>query len=262
MERQEKPGPAQRSDTVKSIEKALHVLLLFSPQERELHHSEIAKRMGWTTSTTSRMLNTLIKCNFLVKNAEQGTYMLGNTLYYLGQIADVHQNLRYISRPIMEQISKATQETVHVYLKSGIYRICYTQVESEQAIKQASVIGAMEPIWEGATGCVLLSYSKEEERERLFQAIQAHKPALNLQPLRAKIQPTLQAGFAQNHNENHVGCVAAPIYDADGSVNACLAISTPEFRFPADPSELAALVIKGAAEISEGMGYQPARSAP
>lgn len=259
MDLKVKPVSGQRSDTVKSIEKALNVLLLFSPQERELHHSEIARRMGWTTSTTSRMLNTLVKCNFLIKNAEQGTYMLGNTLYYLGQIADVHVNLKSIGRPVLERISKETQETVHIYLRSGIYRICYAQVESEQEIKQSSVIGGMEPIWEGATGCVLLSYATEEEREAVLRTVQAKKPTLDLQPLRDKMEPTRRAGFAQNHNENHVGCVAAPIYDADGSVSACLGISTPEFRFPDDPSEFTRLVVEGAEEISRQMGYTPAR---
>lgn len=248
---------ARRGDTVKSIEKALNILLLFSPQERALHHAEIARRMGWTTSTTSRLLNTLVKCNFLVKNPDQGTYMLGSTLYYLGQIADNHLNLKYISRPILEQISKQCQETVHIYLKSGIYRTCYVQVESEQEIKQSSVIGAQEPIWEGATGRILLAYAGQAEQEQLLQAIQEKNPSLDLSPLRAKLAPTRRSGLAQNHNENHVGCVAAPIFDADGSVNACLAISTPEFRFPADPAPLAALVAHGAAEISRQMGYAP-----
>ena len=50
---------------IKSVEKALDVLLLFSTEEQELAHVEIARKMGWTTSTASRFLSTLLKKDFL-----------------------------------------------------------------------------------------------------------------------------------------------------------------------------------------------------
>ena len=53
---------------VKSIDKALDVLLLFSREENELAHAEIARRMGWTTSTASRIIGTLLERDFLSKN--------------------------------------------------------------------------------------------------------------------------------------------------------------------------------------------------
>ena len=78
---------------VKSIDKALDVLLLFSREENELAHAEIARRMGWTTSTASRIIGTLLERDFLSKNEDNGKYRLGNMVYYLGAIAE--RQLRY-----------------------------------------------------------------------------------------------------------------------------------------------------------------------
>lgn len=48
-------GNQAQSDekNVKSIEKALNILLLFTPETPELSHTDIAKTMGWSTATTS-----------------------------------------------------------------------------------------------------------------------------------------------------------------------------------------------------------------
>ena len=60
-------GNQAQSDekNVKSIEKALNILLLFTPETPELSHTDIAKTMGWSTATTSRLLNTLQNKGFL-----------------------------------------------------------------------------------------------------------------------------------------------------------------------------------------------------
>ena len=82
-------GNQAQSDekNVKSIEKALNILLLFTPETPELSHTDIAKTMGWSTATTSRLLNTLQNKGFLIRDPSTGRYTLGGVLYFLGQIA-------------------------------------------------------------------------------------------------------------------------------------------------------------------------------
>ena len=81
-------GNQAQSDekNVKSIEKALNILLLFTPETPELSHTDIAKTMGWSTATTSRLLNTLQNKGFLIRYPSTGRYTLGGVLYFLGQI--------------------------------------------------------------------------------------------------------------------------------------------------------------------------------
>lgn len=255
----------QRSDQknnagnhVKSIEKALNIFLLFSEEHPELSHTEIARQMGWTTSTTSRLLGTLLNKSFLVKNPENGKYMLGSVIYYLGRIAKGNTDLKKISTPIVNRLREQSNETVHVFIKDGVYRTCYVQAESHQSVKQATQIGTREPIWIGATGITLLAFQKPETVADMLSEIKHQYAQVDLEDLRLKIAQIRAQGFCvKNGSEDgtHVGCVVAPIFDAGGSVNACLGISTPEYRFPSDPEAFIEMAVSGAAEISKLLGY-------
>lgn len=242
---------------IKSVEKALDVLLLFSTEEQELAHVEIARKMGWTTSTASRFLSTLLKKDFLLKNEENGKYRLGHRIYYLGALVRNNAGLRRVGLPVMERINRETQETVHIFVRDGIHRVCVEQVDSPQKIRMASEIGVRDKLWVGCTGRVLLAYCPEEKRERLFQQILEAEPGVDVASLRDKIMRVRQRGFSSKDGpwDRHCGCAAAPIFNADGKLEGCLAISTPDFRFPEDVMEYASLVMEGADEISKKMGY-------
>jgi DNA-binding IclR family transcriptional regulator len=60
----------------------------------------------------------------------------------------------------------------------------------------------------------------------------------------------LNKSFLIKNSENGKYMLAA-----SGTVNACLGISTPEYRFPGDPERFIELVVSGATEISRLLGY-------
>ncbi|HWP50112.1 MAG TPA: IclR family transcriptional regulator C-terminal domain-containing protein, partial [Clostridia bacterium] len=98
--------------------------------------------------------------------------------------------------------------------------------------------------------------------DKILSEIKQKHPEVDLEDLHQKIAPIRTQGFCvKNGSEDgtHVGCVVAPIFEASGAVNACLGISTPEYRFPEDPEAFVALVVLGAAEISRLLGYNEKR---
>lgn len=108
------------------------------------------------------------------------------------------------------------------------------------------------------TGIVLLAFQKPEELGQSLAAMKDYCKDVNLQQLLMKIAITKDQGYCLKKGDSdgtHVGCIAAPIYNADGSVTSCLGISTPEFRFPDDPSYFVSLIKQGAKEISQQLGY-------
>lgn len=243
---------------VKSIEKALNILLLFSHETPELSHTDIARAMGWSTSTTSRLLNTLQNKGFLIRDAGTGKYMLGGVLYFLGQVAKKSADLGQICTPILERIRDETRETAHIFVREGMERVCFAQAEGTQSIRQSTKLGTREPLCYGATGIVLLAFEKPEELGKSLAELKNAYKDVNLEQLLMKIAVTKDQGYCLKKGDmdsTHVGCVAAPIYNADGSVTACLGISTPEFRFPDDPSHFVSLIKQGAWEISQQLGY-------
>lgn len=253
-------GNQAQSDekNVKSIEKALNILLLFTPETPELSHTDIAKTMGWSTATTSRLLNTLQNKGFLIRDPSTGRYTLGGVLYFLGQIAKKSADLGQICTPILERIRDETKETAHIFIREGIERVCFAQAEGTQSIRQSTKLGTHEPLCYGATGIVLLAFQKPEELGQSLAAMKDYCKDVNLQQLLMKIAITKDQGYCLKKGDSdgtHVGCIAAPIYNADGSVTSCLGISTHEFRFPDDPSYFVSLIKQGAKEISQQLGY-------
>lgn len=243
---------------VKSVEKALNVFLLFTQEMPELSHTEIAKAMGWGTATTARLLNTLQNRGFLIRNEASGKYMLGNIFYYLGQVAKQSSNLEQISIPVLERLRDMTLETVQIFVRDGCQRVCFAQAEGLQDMRQSTRIGTYEPLCYGSTGVILLAFQKPEELGKLLGELKQACHHVNLEKLLMKVAVAKDQGYflkKGDDDDTHVGCIAAPIYNPDGSVNACIAISTPEFRFPDDPSKFIALITQGAGEISQKLGY-------
>ena len=243
---------------VKSIEKALNILLLFSSETPALSHTEIAKAMGWSTSTTSRLLSTLQNKGFLIRDFATGKYMLGGVLYFLGQVAKNSVNLSQICTPVIQRIRNETQETVHIFIREGYERICFAQAEGTQSVRQSTALGTREPVCYGATGIVLLAFQQPEELGKSIAVLKERFRDLNLEELLMKVAVAKDQGFALKKGDtdgSHVGCIAAPIHNSDGSVTACIGISTPEFRFPEDPGHFVDLIKEGAREISQQLGY-------
>jgi len=241
---------------VKSIDKALDILLCFSWDEKELTLTAIARKMGWAKSTTSRLLNTLLDRGFLSKDEDTNKYVLGSVVYYLGQVAKETIDLRKASMPILKSINQKTKETVHIYVYEGFDRICYEQVESPQLVKQSVKVGSREPIWIGATGKAILAYQSEDEWCNVIEEMKKVSE-LNVEDFINDLKRARENGYAtrDGKKDDNVGCVAAPIFDIKGTVKGCLAISTPAFRFPRNSEEYINLVVKGASEISEKLGY-------
>ena len=64
------------SESVRSVERALDILLCFSRESPELSMTQIAKRVGIHKSTAHRLLATLEQKNFLERDPNSGAYPL------------------------------------------------------------------------------------------------------------------------------------------------------------------------------------------
>jgi DNA-binding IclR family transcriptional regulator len=79
--------------------------------------------------------------------------------------------------------------------------------------------------------------------------------------LREALAGIRERGVAVESRESNpdVSCVAAPVRDRSGRVVAALSVSVPMIRWSAPrEDELAQLAVKGAADLSERLGYRGA----
>lgn len=246
-------------NSVRSIQRALNILLCFTWDERELTLTEIVEKIGLAKSTVSRLLTTLELEGFIAKDQKTNRYKLGHNIYYLGLIAKESLDIRKISRPIMEEIGQVSQETVNLYLLDHRDRVCFEQVESPLPIKKSERIGERVSIWQGATGRSILAHLKESIWHEMVKELRPITEDTIADPdaFINELNRIRERGYAVSIGEKNaeVGCVAAPIFDAHRKVIGCLAISGPRFRFPENIDYYSRLVTEGAKKISNQLGY-------
>jgi IclR family transcriptional regulator, acetate operon repressor len=119
------------------------------------------------------------------------------------------------------------------------------------------------PLPYGAPGKVLCAWLPRERREAVLnQELTQLTPTTVIDPseLRTQLDETFRRGFATSIAERTPGIrsVAAPVFDHNGIVTACLSVSGPEMRMPAERlQDLGAPVRRAAYAASEALGATP-----
>jgi IclR family acetate operon transcriptional repressor len=247
---------------VKTVEKALRVLLHLGTVRRELSLGEVARGVGLHPSTTHRLLSVLGRHGFAQGGAVRGHYVLGLRLTELGHAALDTLEIRAKARPILEGLAEATRETVHLMLLDGQTGLYVDRVESPQRVRVASSVGHREYLHCSAVGKAILAYLPPV---RLTQIVARGLPRMTprtiRQPgrLRRHLAGVARLGYAIDNEEGESGirCIGAPVFDHRGDVIASVSVAGPAYRLP--EAQLVAWsprLIEAVAAISAALGFR------
>ena len=123
------------------IERALKMLNCFTKEKLSLSLVEIAREIDLPPSTTSRILATLEKYNYLYRDEETQRYFLGPSIARLGTLCYSHMDFRRIAVPYMVQLRELYNESVGLYVPNKGYRVCIERIESTHPLKRILNIG-------------------------------------------------------------------------------------------------------------------------
>jgi IclR family KDG regulon transcriptional repressor len=241
---------------LRTVQRALDILYCFTLEQRELTLTEIANKINLAKSTTTRLLSTLEQNNLVQKDPHTLKYRLGQGLYYLGYIAGKSIAVKEIAKPFMKRLRDETQETVNLYILDNESRVCIEQYEGLQSVRHMVNIGEHLPLWAGAGGKLLLAYQSTDFQNHILKKVPSDARRESLQKELSEIR---LAQCASSIDEREVGsaAVAAPIFNINEEVKACLSISGPTIRFtPETIDKFKELVKKEAGEISRQLGYR------
>ncbi|MBP0980733.1 MAG: IclR family transcriptional regulator [Oscillospiraceae bacterium] len=241
---------ASADASVKVIERALKMLNCFTKEKLSLSLVEIAREIDLPPSTTSRILATLEKYNYLYRDEETQRYYLGPSIARLGTLCYSHMDFRRISIPYMIQLRELYNESVGLYVPNKEHRVCIERIESTHPLKRILNIGDRLPLTRGASGRLLLAYQPPQIIDELLAA-DPYTTVERLAEIRA-----LGYSTSRSEREEGVVSVAAPIFDSQHKVVAALNISGPAARINMELMQEMALKAKEfALKISQEMGY-------
>jgi len=253
----------QAGQGTQSLSRAFATLNAVAAGKSDL--ASIGKETGTTRSTTHRLVAFLQREGF-IRHVEGRGYLLGTRLIELGATALTQMPLTFVARPILEKLSDETSDTIHLSVRDGDHVIYVDKIPGRRGLEMRSRVGLRKPIAVTGTGKAQMLDLGESEWARLYSLAQAEvfgddRPPpgfLTWSDYLASMRDFCLSGYTLEieENETGIGCVAAPIRDAQGKIIAGLSVaSTPPHISRARLIELAPIVQESAAAISRGMGY-------
>jgi DNA-binding IclR family transcriptional regulator len=241
----------EKDNSVRAVERALDILDSFAPGQLELSLTDLSKRISLAMSTTSRLVSTMEKRNFLTRNDDNQRYSLGPRIAQIGALGLSSFDLRKVALPFMRELNKIYDEGVSLYAVQDDERICIERVESTKPLRRVINVGDRHLLTRGAAGRVLLAYLSEDKRSELLA-----KDPFTTEEALAELR---QRGFTVSLGEREEGVtsIAAPVQDARREVVAALAMSGPSVRFEGPGFDDKIAKVKKCADlISEALGLK------
>ncbi len=254
----------KRSYNITALQRGLRLLQLFSESPHGLTAKEVAGRSRLPVSTVHRFLANLEGAGFLNCSGD-GVYHLGIACFAIGQAALGQLDIRRVSLPYLQELNRQTRETIHLTVRHGLSAVYVEKLDSSEPLRIHSRIGAAVPLYCTAVGKVMLAHMPDDERKGILPQLGLKRltpnTVGNLQELDAELYRVRKNGYACDLEEHelHIRCLAAPIWDHAGGVNASLSITAPVVRMAVTRlRQLAPLIQTAGLQISRELGYRSA----
>lgn len=229
---------------------------------------DLARAMELPKSTVQRALGTLHTAGWIKQTGSTPTrWTLTTKALLIGRQATGELDLRDVAVPVMEELRRTVDETVHLAVAEGERVVLVERLETTQPVRIVLPLGQHLSGHASANGKAILAARSPEAVERyLTQGLTRFTDTTIDDPaaLRADLETVRACGYALNQGEwrEDVSAVAAPVLGPDGSPVASVSINMPTSRCDRDRLvELGEHVRAAARRISAALGYQAPDSA-
>lgn len=201
-----------------SIEKALHILKAFPPENKPMGTVEISKKLGFHKATTSRILLVLTKKGLLRQDPETRKFSLGSSALDIGRavLDSLSSDIAVIGRQYIERLRDELGETVVLEQFMVESTVITHMAEGMQRVRLAGGIGDRLPLNATAGAKSILAFLEPEVAQEL---IRSHKDFKSYTPntitdpegLIEQLADIREKGYATDNEENEYGISALGI---------------------------------------------------
>jgi IclR family transcriptional regulator, acetate operon repressor len=242
------------TSSVQSVDRAIAILEILA-RDGATRVTDLAAELEVHKSTAFRLLAALEQGGLVEQSGDRGRYRLGFGVVRLAGAATAQLDLSRESRPVCLRLAEEIGETVNIAVARGGDTVNISQVRGPAAISGHNWVGQRTPSHATSSGKVLLAFGALRP---VAGELERYTPGTIVSPDELKLAEIRERGWASTVEELEVGlnAVAAPVRGADGSVVAAVSASGPSYRLTtARLAEVGALLVAGAREISQRIGY-------
>lgn len=203
---------AKTKKGVAALERAFALLDAFRSAQSSLSLAELSARSGLYKSTILRIFVSLERYGYL-QRLQSGRFVLGSTLFELGNAYQRTFRLIDFVRPVLERLAAEMRESASFWVLEGEYRVCLCRVESSQGVREAIFReGDRLLLDKGPTSTLLRAFSGA--RGRRFDEVRRDVAAVSLGLYRSDV-----AG------------ISCPAFLPGGDLAGALTLTGPRQRF-------------------------------
>jgi DNA-binding IclR family transcriptional regulator len=242
--------------SVQSIERAFTLLRALAVGPAGV--TELAQKVDLPKSTVARLLSALELEGAVTQDDVGGEYRLGEGLLDIAGATQPGRNLVATARPHLLELTARVGESAGVSVPDGrdMYYLDHAEAEAEVQVREWT--GESCPIHAVPSGLAVMAYWSDRKLDAFLRSDLTKTTSWTVtdpDEIRARLEQVRSLGYAWVYEEfaEGINSVAAPIFEADGSVEAAIHIHGPAYRFP-DPDrshDLGLMVIETATSIAE-----------
>lgn len=227
---------------LKTLKLSLEILKMFTKEKPVWGGRELAAALNQNHTKVYRILETFERHKFLHKDKETKKYSLGLAVWELGNIVSEIFNIEELIHPILENLSKRTNESAFLIILDDEEAVTFDAVEANTTVRFSVSIGSRSPLYVGASYRSILAYMPPEFIDRyLEKKLVKYTDKTMVDPLEIKkdLKLIAEKGYAISESEytKDVVAVAIPIF-YKGKVFGSLTVSGPKYRINDEQIEL------------------------
>lgn len=223
---------------VKSAERALTILELFSRPGQALTFTQVAEILGYPRSSLHGLLRTLTDRGWLRLDPATRRFTLGLRAWQTGIAFRPAVELQRTAASVVDELRDALDGNIHVAVLDD--------ADAVAVVSSGEPPGRRVGAHSGACGHVLLAHlDRSQCEQRLAGRVEGEAEEFH-----ATLERVRDQGFAESDSPVHDGhrTLAVPLRNASGAVVAAIAITTESSRLQGAGREQALEALRRAAD--------------
>jgi IclR family acetate operon transcriptional repressor len=192
-----------------------------------------------------------------------GRAVVTTKAFDVGRHASGDLGLRDAAMPIMEDLRRRTEETIHLTVPEGDKMVLIERLETSKPVRISMALGHALPLYASANGKVVLANSPAEVITRLLaDGLPRYTDTTITDPdrLLAELEQIRARGYATNNGKwrADVGSVAAGVMGSAEEPIASLSVNIPISRLTDESQSIYGIEVSDAARtLTSQLGYRP-----
>jgi len=242
--------------------KALNVLEVVAAESRPMSLGEVAQAAKIDKSLAFRMLATLVDAGYVRQDPASRAYRLSYRVVTLSRNLLAEDEVDRRARESLERFAAETGEGAHLSVLDGTETVIVQRARGTQLVAVDFQIGDRSELHCTSIGKALLAYQEAEFIEGVIESgltPRTDRTLVDGAKLKRDLALVRERGYAIDDRElnDHMRCIAAPVFEHLGPVRMGISCSGPDSRFTLEYlSQLREPLLAASQELTARLGGQ------